>query len=653
MRKAIPFVFLLAALTAPGIVAATQPSPPETVGTWLVFGGDITLAFNPDGLAMLGLSIERVDGARSRIVGQPGVRYERITFPARDDMALEVQHAGAKIRAVGGGALRSEGGFVLAWGGKRLDLTGFGVRAAAGTLLELELVDKSGLALFTADHAHYGFDDDARTRFGMRHMNLRVSANLAAMLGDPALAGHSVGGLSFSARAAADATPEPHTEGGVCDSPWPAKGLNTDIQTVFRLGPDNWTGADDDVEVKRCGLPGGGSCSASSTTGRVVMAPDSSLVNIGQTAVAWFSKFSGQFAPYANDQHPFLVWNLYRVDADGRLRQLGASGVKHAFLTINYACKCGDGNIIYPTCEDTYSSFNNDENAVLGPRREIEPAKGRWGRCGSIYDTNCDGNEDGGGATNLYDLRLAVPESELLAPASTGAKYYFEYWYVVRDDANIYNTMGHRQISATKNSSGNWSVALVDKVAPHYDFYQGPVINRWVDPAAPGANAANAELATPLGRARVAVRATDLGGGQWRYRYAVMNLDYAHVEIDPAHATEPNLKITANVGFDRFAVPLNGAATDIAFFDADGNAANNWTATTTGGEIAWTAPAGASLGWGTLAQFEFTTNAAPFEATVALRGGATPAQTALDYSRLLLGPASADAPDVIFTDNFE
>ena len=179
------------------------------------------------------------------------------------------------------------------------------------------------------------------------------------------------------------------------------------------------------------------------------------------------------------------------------------------------------------------------------------------------------------------------------------------------------------------------------------------MINYWVDPAAPGANAANEELATPLGRARVAMRATDLGGGQWRYHYAVMNLEYAHVDIDPAHPNEPNMKVTANVGFDRFAVPLNVAATDVRFFDADGNAANDWAVTTTGGEIAWTAPAGASLGWGMLAQFEFTTSLAPVEATVALRGGATATQPALDYTHLLLGPAAPDAPDVIFQDDFE
>jgi hypothetical protein len=58
---------------------------------------------------------------------------------------------------------------------------------------------------------------------------------------------------------------------------------------------------------------------------------------VAQNAVPWYSKFSGSFPPYNNDQHPFLVWNMYRV-ANGAIQQIGASGMKHAFLTINSNC---------------------------------------------------------------------------------------------------------------------------------------------------------------------------------------------------------------------------------------------------------------------------------------------------------------------------
>ena len=218
---------------------------------------------------------------------------------------------------------------------------------------------------------------------------------------------------------------------------------------------------------------------------------------------------------------------MYRVDADGHIKQIGVSAIKHAFLTINWEhtpgsgeCGCAEGHVIYPTCEDTYSLSNNDNSSSggsqqqnLAPRSEVVPYTAVWGRCGSVWDANCDGAMDGGsGAQNLYDYRMLVDESDMLPPLSTGAHYYFEYWYIVRDDVNIYNTMGYREIQPFKNGA-TWQVNLVNAGAADHDFFLGPALNKWVDPVAPGANAMNQELATPLGRARVAMKATSLGGG--------------------------------------------------------------------------------------------------------------------------------------------
>src|SRR5690606_22348495 len=62
--------------------------------------------------------------------------------------------------------------------------------------------------------------------------------------------------------------------------------------------------------------------------------------------VAWYQKFTGNSAPYGNDQHPYLIWNLYRLYPDGSIEQIGRSGVKHAFLTVNSRCisQCGGGH---------------------------------------------------------------------------------------------------------------------------------------------------------------------------------------------------------------------------------------------------------------------------------------------------------------------
>jgi hypothetical protein len=269
-----------------------------------------------------------------------------------------------------------------------------------------------------------------------------------------------------------------------------------------------------------------------------------------------------------------------------------------------------------------------------------------------VWDANCDGAMDAGaGAQDLFQYRLQTSESDLLPPLSTGARYYFEYWYVARDDASIYDAMAYREI-APRKTGANWSVPLVAEGAPSHDFFAGPALNRWVDAASPPANALNRELATPLGRARIAVKASALANGLWRYEYAVMNFDYAHARFDPAHASGPNLKVLSNHGFARFSVPLPAgtSASALRFDDLDASSANDWSATISPGAVTWTAPAsGNTLDWGTLYHFELVANAAPGANVLTLVGAATASESERIYTLALLGPAG----DRIFADGFD
>ncbi|MDW8479492.1 MAG: hypothetical protein RML12_06195 [Xanthomonadales bacterium] len=108
----------------------------------------------------------------------------------------------------------------------------------------------------------------------------------------------------------------------------------------------------------------------------MVFAPGAALRNGDDERTAdvpWVRKFtvSPWNYPYpGNDQHPYLVWNLYRI-RDGRLEQIGASGVKHAFYTINWycapgACGAGGGQILGRACYDIYSAEQQRPRA--GPR---------------------------------------------------------------------------------------------------------------------------------------------------------------------------------------------------------------------------------------------------------------------------------------------
>ena len=283
---------------------------------------------------------------------------------------------------------------------------------------------------------------------------------------------------------------------------------------------------------------------------------------------------------------------MYRV-SNGRLEQIGASGLKHAFLTLNTNCGCPQGDILWVSCEDTYSVGTNDSSGSLGPRNEITAHTGVWRRCGSIFDTNCDGVPNGtpGFSGPTDKRRLSVLETDLQV---AGAEYYFDGWYVVRDDVDIFNTMAYRKVTPTLGGT-TWSFG------PLGPQVFGAAINAWVNPTSPGPNADNQRLNTGEGHLTLAVRATDLGAGRWRYDYALMNHDYDN-------------------GIISFSVPLPAGAmvTNTYFHDVDRDASTDWVPKITpGAEIRWQPPKTARtpvdyfMDWGLLYTFSFEVDAAP------------------------------------------
>jgi hypothetical protein len=235
----------------------------------------------------------------------------------------------------------------------------------------------------------------------------------------------------------------------------------------------------------------------------------------------------------------------------------------------------------------------NDSTGSLGPRSEITAHRGTWERCGSVFDTNCDGiqNSVPGFSGAADPRRLGVLESDLQVP---GATYYFDSWYVVRDDNNIYNGMAYRQVTPTFTGTA-WTFG------PLSAQRAGAVVDAWVNPAAPGPNADNRKIDTGVGQLTLAGRATDVGGGRWRYDYALMNHDYDN-------------------GISTFSVALPaGAVVSNAFFrDHDRNPETDWVAKVAAGDqIRFEPPKNARTphryfqDWGLLYTFSFEVNAAP------------------------------------------
>ena len=641
MRIALNGWLVLAALLFP---VASAWAEPAATSVMRVAGGEATIGLDPDALAMLDLRLAGTDRARDIVEGVRGRRQHRARYDARDgDLDLRLEEG--IVVALGAGTLHYTGGPRFNHAGRPIDLAGFGLRASVAAPLDLELVDADGIVWFRADHAHHGIEDGEPGRFAMRAMNLRLSPHLARVLDQPARADMVVGSLDLVVKIEGAGSAQ---AGRACSAPWPAAGLRTDVALIR----SNLSGFWDAVYAPRCGrppLPDGGACTAAADDGFVVIGADASLRNVGETAIPWHASFSGNHPPHGGDQHPVLVWNLYRIGADGRIRQIGASGAKHAFFSVNRNCGCAGGNVFWPGCDDIYSFASNDNGGGvqhLAPRAEIIPYGVRWARCGSAWDADCDGRMDpGSGAQDLFQYRLLARERDLLPPLADGAEYLFEYWYLVRDDRDLYNTMGHRRIQPRKLGA-NWSVQLVDATAPHFDFFVGPALDRWVDRARPPAHAANRELATPDGRARVAAKAIDLGDGRWRYEYAVMNFDYARVAIDPAHAREPNLRLLAHGGFARFEVelPPGVRANEIASAGLGDAAGGAWLARQRGRTVEWTAPSLANtLEWGMLRHFEFVAAVAPGVAAAQLAGAAMPQASEQVHAMQMPGPAAPSA----------
>lgn len=600
-----------AAWAATGTAVAKGPHPAATAAAkaqhWSAWGGTVGVRWNRELAADLGLKLGAPRGRHAELSG-----FEHELFDLRQAGALEFDVRNNNLSAFVGGSLQARGGYVLETRAGRIDLTDFRLVPRGGDSKILDIVSADGRAWFYVDRLMYELID-GKQRLAVRTMDLRITPELAAQLGQPEVAGWVIADMEMTTDVVRQGL-DPAPQGGPFK--WhgtavPGVPGATYVADLFMY--------DFSTQYSRCDT-----CTGAGGNGRVVFTPSSELrnnVNNGSVQVTvpgdplgsssalytadipWYAKFSGNFPPYNNDQHPYLIWNLYRFNVDGSIDQIGRSGVKHAFLTLNTACldDPGDSHVLGRGCSDIYSVSNNDSSNALGPRSEIIPATNQWGRCGSIYDTNCDGiaNASGNGA---YDQRMIVRESQFSGTPHAGATYMFESWYLARQDINVINSMATKRATFTRNGSV-WTVGGNDQ------YRLGPAIDRWVNPAAPGAGAGSVQLSSAEGNVKIAGKSTDLGGGRWRYDYAVMNLDFARALTSGA---EPNLRVLSNAGFKAFSVQFNPATiTDLVFSDGDLDAANDWTPAVASRSVTWTAPAGNPLNWGTMFRFSFVANVGP------------------------------------------
>ncbi len=658
---------------------------------WKIWGGQARFRWNRDLMSDLGIDVSPAIGG-----GKADV-YGREQFAVAEASALDLAIRDGAFAGFTGGSLILRGGFDLQLGDERILLRDVRLVPRADNGFVLDVLTADGNAWFYIDRMMYEIEGEAAPQLSIQTMDLRVAPALARRLGMSEAEGLAVADLTLHARLHVDGEAAPLASAKGTVSRWPGK-------PVPGTMPQQYYEADVlmhyfSAQYSRKSPDASGP----SGSGKVVFTPSSTLRNnrndgtirvttpcaaapcpagepggmladpLGSSEalyaadVAWHQKFTGNFAPYDNDQHPYLIWNLYRIDAQGRIDQVGRSGVKHAFLTVNTACDAhpGSGHILGRGCADTYGVGNNDSVGDLGPRSEIIPATGEWGRCGSVFDRDCNGIRDSGSpCSNLpgmtdctfWAYRLQVDERDISPVQNPGASYWFESWYVVRDDINIYNTMQTRPATFTWSGSV-WNVGN----GPGSELQLGPAIDRWLPRGTATATEHSADIESEHGQARLAVKVVPLDGGGWRYDYVLANFDFAVAEIQyrDGQSGDPNkLEVLSNAGFTRFEVETEGPVPVSAngFSDGDRIPANDWSFSQTAGRLAW-APSGRqpvgtvanSLDWGTMFRFSVESDAAPVPGVARLHA---PKGEVIEVATLVPATNEPGEPPM-FADGFE
>jgi hypothetical protein len=559
-------------------------------------GGTLTVSFNTKLIQEMGVTLQ-ANGSREQ--------FELTSFNLgiNNNATIRFSPSASSIERFIDGNLITREGFRLVRGNQVKNFANIQVRPLAGTPRDLEILDSDGVAWFYSDHIHHELINNKQD-LSMRNMDLRLTRVAAEWLGDARLTGMAVGLMEFTTpllRApvvnAPQACGDPNWHGKLITPGNPAGGTyQADVRLINMSSFD----------YRRCN----GICDGPGGTadGLVYFAPNAELKNSDTPTTAdvpWHAKFTAPQAPHSNDQHPYLTWNVYRIhNTTGEIDMVGRAGIKHAFLTLNTNCSaynCGDSHILWRACEDVYSSGNNDATLSLGPRSELVPAKGIWARCGSTYDADCNGAQDSSVPFNSFSNRLGVRESVL---SDSNYTYYWEAWYVVRDDVNIYNSMGSRQFTPS------WIPAsAVWRAENPGAFVSGPVIDRFVAPntttfkngfETPGQM--NTEAATANGRMKLAVKVRQLQNGNFRYDYALMNFDYMKATLD---TTGNAPRMTASSAINGFSINTSASLSNISFFSGD-SAITDWTNTQSATALSFAAPnTGSELTWASMYRFSF------------------------------------------------
>lgn len=357
--------------------------------------------------------------------------------------------------------------------------------------------------------------------------------------------------------------------------------------------------------------------------------------NIGDQDLIWFN--------IPDEEHPFIVMNLYRLMGD-RFEQIGQSHIKHGFYALgNHQCggpPCSyepghsQGNWLGTGCTDTYGPGLNASQSGLGPRYEVNPWTGYWFYPGSHM-------QGGHSHDGQIDHRLQVHDSDLNPPENPDATYYAEGYYVILDDTDVMNSASWKPVTINSGSPGNqWVFGMTSSgTMPTSGF----ALKAWArsQQSILAQEIPVVEFVSPDGRCQLGAKATDLGGGQWHYEYALLNIDMDRQVGSFSIPIPPNAEVS-NVGFH--AVEHHGESVNTA--DPDAVAIDNapWATEVSTEAVTWSTTTN-PVRWGTLYNFRFDANAPPDDTVVTLgmfRAGTPDIVTGSTVGPLACQPTTPD-----------
>src|SRR5438034_2892158 len=244
--------------------------------TWQLESVHGKIGFHPELMRDLGISAQPSVGADS---------YYRIVTPFEASGRLELRAPGSVFRDVGDGELHVTSTGTLRLRDTEIPLQGLTLQR--GTDERTLAVAAGGRILFMADHMHWTVDRGAG-QIRMFNLDLRLAPEAARALGDEHLVDVAVAVMEMEGKVVIPAGSVEQPD-GACVNP-------------------NWGLPDVDAQMTAIG-----NIQQMASLGNLIaIAPSASLMNVGITDIPWYQKFTGNFPPYNNDQHPYLLWDMYR-----------------------------------------------------------------------------------------------------------------------------------------------------------------------------------------------------------------------------------------------------------------------------------------------------------------------------------------------------